>query len=56
MSVSSFFFLFHLIYNTIRMKSDPKSTIEAGRAILGIGAWWEPLATKLGAPVVPLVE
>ena len=36
MGVSSFFFLFHLIYNTIRMKSDPKSTIEAGRAILGI--------------------
>ena len=26
---------FHLIYNTL-MKSDPKSTIEAGRAVLGI--------------------
>ena len=25
--------------------------IAPGRAILGIGAWWEPLATKLGAPI-----
>lgn len=25
--------------------------VAPGRAILGIGAWWEPLATKLGAPI-----
>lgn len=25
--------------------------VAPGRAILGIGAWWEPLATKLGSPI-----
>jgi 5,10-methylenetetrahydromethanopterin reductase len=25
--------------------------VAPGRAILGIGAWWEPLATKVGAPI-----
>lgn len=25
--------------------------LASGRIILGIGAWWEPLATKLGAPL-----
>ncbi|MEU0485191.1 LLM class flavin-dependent oxidoreductase [Streptosporangium sp. NPDC006013] len=26
--------------------------VAPGRAILGIGAWWEPLATKVGQPLV----
>lgn len=26
--------------------------VAPGRAILGIGAWWEPLATKVGTPLV----